>query len=163
MAAQTISRHKAVYVTYSIIDTQGNVFEQYDVPIGYVQGADSGIFEKVEQALEGHGAGDRVEVVLSPEEGFGPYEPELTFTDDLENVPPEYRFVGAEVEFENERGESMLFKVSKIENGKLTIDANHPMAGQTVTFVVDVVSVRDATKEEIASGRPDQEMPAGVH
>jgi FKBP-type peptidyl-prolyl cis-trans isomerase SlyD len=163
MAAQTISRHKAVYVTYSIIDPQGNVFERYDVPIGYVQGADSGIFEKVEKALEGHVAGDRVEVVLSPEEGFGPHHPELTFTDDLDNVPPQYRFVGAEVEFENEQGEAMLFKVSKIENGKLTIDANHPMAGQTVTFVVDVVSVRDATKEEIANGRPEQEQPAGIH
>lgn len=163
MAAQTISPHKAVYVTYSIIDAQGNVFEQYDVPIGYVQGADSGIFEKVEGALKGHAAGDRVEVVLSPEEGFGPHQPELTFTDDLDNVPPQYRFVGAEVEFENEQGEAMLFKVSKIENGKLTIDANHPMAGQTVTFVVDVVSVRDATPEEIANGRPEQEQPTSIH
>ena len=163
MAEQTIRKHKTVHVTYSIRDSKGDVFEQYDMPIGYVQGANSGIFEKVEAALEGHVAGDRVEVELSPEEGFGPHRQELTFTDDLDNVPPQYRHIGAEVEFENEQGEPMKFKVTRIEDGKLTIDANHPMAGQTVTFAVEVVSVRNATPDEIANGRPEPESPVSIH
>lgn len=154
MSSQTVTRHKAVYLTYSIIDGRGEVFEQYDVPVGYVHGADSELFEPVENALAGCGVGDRVEVTLAPEEGFGEHRPELTFTDDIENVPPEFRRIGAEIEFENERGESMQFRVSKIENGKLTIDANHPLAGQTVTFVVNVAAIRDAMPDEIASGRP---------
>jgi FKBP-type peptidyl-prolyl cis-trans isomerase SlyD len=154
MSRQTVAKHKAVYLAYSIIDGQGRVFEQCDVPVGYIHGAGSDLFEKIENALEGRCVGDRVEISLAPAEGFGEHRPELTFTDDIENVPPQFRRVGAEIEFENERGEAMLFRVSKIENGRLTIDANHPLAGQTVTFVVTVAAIRAAVPEEIAAGRP---------
>lgn len=163
MAQQKIGKNKAVHVTYVILDERGNVFEQYDMPIGYVQGADSGLFEKIEAALEGCVAGDKVEVALDPQEGFGEHNPQLTFTDDIDNVPPEYRRLGAEVEFENDQGETMKFLVTKIENGKLTIDANHPMAGQAVKFIVTVVAVRDATPSEIAEGRPADESLSGLH
>lgn len=163
MAEQKICKNKTVHVTYVILDERNNVFEQYDMPIGYVQGARSGLFEKIEAALEGCVAGDKVEVTLNPREGFGLHRADLTFTDEIDNVPPEYRRIGAEVEFENDRGEAMKFLVTKIEDGKLTIDANHPLAGQTVTFVVNVVSVQDATPSEIASGRPDAEGMAGLH
>ncbi len=163
MAEAVVGNNKAVYITYSILDERGEVMEQSDVPIGYVHGADSGLFEQVEEALTGARVGDRVEVTLPPEQGFGPHDPNLTFTDDIENVPPEYRYVGAEVEFQNERGESKTFRVSRIENGKLTVDANHPFAGKTVRFVVTVVAVRDATPEEIRAGRPDQGGPPTLH
>lgn len=163
MAQQKIGRNKAVHVTYVILDERGKVFEQYDMPIGYVHGADSGLFEKIEKSLEGRVAGDKIEVTLNPQEGFGQHHPELTFTDDIDNVPPEYRRVGAEVEFENDKGETMKFLVTKIENGKLTVDANHPLAGQTVTFVVNVVSVREASPSEITNGRPDAEDAGGLH
>ncbi|MDD5330435.1 MAG: peptidylprolyl isomerase [Sulfuricella sp.] len=163
MAEQKIGRNKAVHVTYVILNERGEVFEQYDMPIGYVHGANSGLFEKIEKTLEGCVAGDKIEVVLSPREGFGLPQPDLMFTDDIDNVPPEFRRIGAEVEFENDKGEKMKFLVTKIENGKLTIDANHPLSGQTVTFVVNVVSVRDATPSEIANGRPQDESMGNVH
>ena len=163
MPDNTVAKHKAVYITYSILDSQGQVVEQSDVPIGYVHGADSGLFEQVEAALEGAKIGDQLEVILPPERGFGAHDPALTFTNDIDNVPPEFRFVGAEVEFENEKGESKTFRVSKIENGKLTVDANHPFAGQTVKFAVTVVAVRDATPDEIANGRPDEGGPPVYH
>lgn len=163
MAEQKIGRNKTVHVTYTILDERGNVFEQYDMPIGYVHGANSGLFEKIEAALEGRVAGDKVEVTLNPQEGFGPHHPDLTFTDDVDNVPPEFRRIGAEVEFENDKGEAMKFFVTKIENGKLTVDSNHPMAGQTVTFIVTVVSIKDATQEEIANGRPGDESMPSLH
>ena len=102
----------------------------------------------------GHNIGDRVEVTLNPQEGFGEPDPDLTFTDDIENVPPEYRRIGAEVELQNEHGESMKFRVSRIADGKLTVDANHPLAGQTVTFVVVVENIRDASMDEIVNGLP---------
>jgi len=111
-----------------------------DMPVGYVHRANSGIFGKVEAALEGHKIGDRVEVTLSPMEGFGPYQPELSFTDDIDNVPEEFRYLGAEVEFTNDREESMMFKVTRIADGKLTVDGNHPMAARTVTSGVNVTS-----------------------
>ncbi|MGD9787515.1 MAG: peptidylprolyl isomerase [Sulfuricellaceae bacterium] len=154
MAEQKVAKHKVIYLTYSIIDDAGSVFEQSDVPVGYIHGVGSDLFEQIEHALDGKAVGERVEVTLSAEEGFGPHRPELTFTDDIDNVPPEFRYIGAEVEFENERGESMQFRVTRIEDGKLTIDANHPLAGKTITFVVDVADIRDATPDEIANGVP---------
>lgn len=163
MTEQTVGKNKVVYLTYSIINGQGQVFEQYDIPIGYVHGAGSDMFEKVEQALEGRRVGDRLEVTLTPEEGFGSHHQELTFTDDIENVPPEFRHIGAEVEFENDRGETMQFRVTHIENGKLTIDGNHPLAGQTVKFVLNVVAVRSATLDEITSGTPDDKKAPQLH
>lgn len=160
MTEQKVSKNKAVYVTYSILDQSGAVYEQYEIPVGYVHGGNSPLFEKIEAALEGKKIGDRVEVSLNPQEGFGELDPELSFTDDIENVPPEYRRIGAEVEFQNERGETMQFRVSRIADGKLTVDANHPLAGQTVTFLVNVVNIRDASMDEIVSGLPiDQSSP----
>ena len=158
---QIVSRNKAVFLTYVIIDQTGEVFEQYDMPIGYIHGANSELFEKIETALEGHRVGDSVEVELTPTEGFGEPDPGLIFTDDIANVPPEYRSLGALVEFENDAGEAMQFHVTKISNGKLTVDANHPLAGQTVTFKVDIVGIRDATLDEIANGKPEPENAQG--
>lgn len=154
MTEERVARNKVVYVTYSIIDQSGSVFEQSDVPVGYVHGCNSPLFKKIELALDGHRIGDRVEVSLNPAEGFGPHDPALTFTDDIENAPPEFRRVGAEVEMQNEQGESMTFRVSRIVDGKITLDANHALAGQTVTFVVDVANIRDANMDEIVNGLP---------
>lgn len=154
MSEQKVGKNKAVYVTYSIVDQAGAVYEQYDVPVGYVHGGNSPLFEQIEVALTGAMVGDQVKVTLTPEEGFGEPDPNLTFTDDIGNVPPEFRRVGAEVEFQNEEGENRLFRVSKIADGKLTVDANHPLAGQTVTFMVNVVSIRDASADEVLNGLP---------
>jgi FKBP-type peptidyl-prolyl cis-trans isomerase SlyD len=151
---QIVTRNQVVYLTYTIWDQAGRLFEQYDLPIGYVHGVNGPLFEKIEQALEGKKTGDKVEVLLPPQDGFGEHKPELTFTDDIGNVPPEHRRLGSEVMFENDRGEQMEFRVTRIENGRLTVDGNHPLAGQTVKFVVSIVGVRPATLDEIANGMP---------
>ena len=150
----TVSRNKVVYITYTIWDQGGRLFEQYDLPIAYVHGVNGPLFEKIERSLEGRRAGDKVEVLLPPQDGFGDPDPDLTFTDEVENVPPEHRQIGSEVLFENDRGEQMQFRVTRIENGRLTVDANHPLAGQTVKFYVTIVAVRPATLDEIANGVP---------
>ncbi|HUW97991.1 MAG TPA: hypothetical protein VMV40_03990, partial [Acidiferrobacter sp.] len=134
------------------------IFEHTDMPISYLHGSGQELFDKIEKALEGLSVGDSVEVELSPAEGFGDHDPDLTFTDDIENVPPEFQRLGAEVEAENAKGESVHFVVTAIGNGKLTIDANHPLAGQTVRFDVTIQAIRDATPEERRMGRPAQAM-----
>ncbi len=152
-SAQRISRNKAVQFTYSIADSDGNIIEQVDLPVNYVHGASHmGLIERVERALEGCQAGDTVEVDVPPSEGFGEIDPDLNFTDDIDNVPPQFRQVGARVEMANDAGETKTFIVTRIENGKLTVDGNHPLAGQTARFTVKVLDVRDATSEEIANG-----------
>jgi FKBP-type peptidyl-prolyl cis-trans isomerase SlyD len=162
MSDQRITRNKAVQFTYTIADDNGNIVEQVDLPVNYVHGASAmGLIESVERALEGCRSGDKIEVSVPPSEGFGEFDPSLTFTDDVENVPPQFRKPGARVEMQNEEGEIKEFVVSKIENGKLTIDGNHPLAGKTAKFFVTVVSVRDATTDEIRNGiaNPDVNMP----
>ena len=152
MADQIVTKNKVVSITYRILDDKGELVEQSDIPIDYVHGTDNDMFAKVEQALEGKSVGDSVEVVLPPEDGFGHANPDMTFTDNIENVPPEFRHVGARPMFQNEHGDVTEFVVSKIENGKVTVDGNHPFAGKTMTFKVDVIAIRDATEEELTGG-----------
>ena len=159
MSEQFVENNKVVSFTYSITDESGELIEQSDLPIRYVHGGKHDLFEKVEQALEGSVVGDTVEVELTPEEGFGPHDPGLTYTDDIENVPPEFRHVGAEVEMMNDQGETRKFTVSHIGGGKLTVDGNPPMAGKTIVFHIRVTDIQDATEEEIANGVEPMAMP----
>lgn len=149
MSEQRIAPFKFVTLTYRIYDSDGLVLEQNDIPVSYIHGGHSELFEKIERALEGKIAGERITVTLAPHEGFGEHDPNLTFTDDLNNVPPEFRHIGAQVEMQNEAGDVRTFVVTRIDNGRLTVDCNHPFAGKTVRFEVDVQSVRDATTEEL--------------
>lgn len=159
----TVAPHKLVYITYSILDQRGMLVEQHDVPVGYVQGANSGILPAIESAVAGRTIGERIEIKLLPAEGYGERDESLMFVDVIENVPPEFRRVGAEVMFENEAGETKVFYVTAIENGQLTLDGNPSLAGQTVTCLVNVIDIRDATPEEIQNGRPLDVKTGTVH
>ena len=85
--------------------------------------------------------GESVEVVLPPAKAFGEHDPNLTFSDDINNVPPQFRRVGAEVQMQNDRGETRSFFVSKIEDDRLTVDGNHPLAGKALNFDLELVSI----------------------
>ncbi len=152
MSKTTIEKDKFVSLTYTITDVSGEVLERIDLPIEYVHGRDRQVIEKIENALLGKQQGDELSVSLSTEEGFGEYQQELTFTDEIDNVPAQFHQIGAEIEFQNDQGETKIFRVAKIEDGKLTVDGNHPFAGKAITYNIKVIEVRDATAEELASG-----------
>lgn len=147
---ETVANNKLVTLTYSIKNQLGETVEQNDLPVSYVHGTSSELLPVLEKNIAGHKAGDKVEVIVLPAEGFGEHDPNISFTDDIENVPLEYRQVGAQAEFQNEDGETKVFTVSKVDESTVTLDGNHPLAGQTLTFVVNIKEVRDATAEEIA-------------
>ncbi|MCW8853518.1 MAG: FKBP-type peptidyl-prolyl cis-trans isomerase [Gammaproteobacteria bacterium] len=164
MSEQRVSRNKLVQFTYSISDDEGNVIEQVDLPVNYVHGASTmGLIESVERALNGCKEGDRIEVDVPPAEGFGEHDPDLTFADDIDNVPPQFRKVGTQVEMANDAGETKTFVVTKIEDGKLTLDGNHPLAGKTARFSVKVIAIRDATPEEIRNGADNPNVNVSIH
>jgi len=151
--SEIISINKFVELTYRIIDqSNGEVIEQVEEPLGYVQGDNSLLFNQVTKELEGKCVGDEVEILLKAEDAFGKKADELIFTDDIDNVPMEYRHIGANVTMQNDKGGTKDFVVSSIENGKLTIDGNHPLAGKDIIFFVEVLSIRDATADEIIEG-----------
>lgn len=152
MTGECVAKDKVISLTYRILDDVGNLLEQVDIPISYVHGGKSDLIEKIQLALEGHCVGDQVEVTVEPQDAFGEHDPVLTYTDDLENVPPEFRRIGAEVEMQNEQGDIKTFVVSRIEGDKLTVDGNHPLAGKVLTFHVKIEAVRDATEDELTYG-----------
>ena len=150
---ETITINKYVELTYKILDqSNGEIIEQVDQPLGYVQGDNSLLFNQVTVALEGKSAGDQVETLLDCTDAFSPRLEELIFTDNIDNVPIEFRSIGATVTMKNDVGKTKDFIVTKIENNKLTINGNHPLAGKDIVFLVEVLSIRDATKEEIIAG-----------
>jgi len=151
--SETISINKYVELIYRIVDqSNGEVIEQVEDPLGYVQGDNTLLFNQVTKELEGKCVGDEVEILLKAKDAFGPKIDELIFTDDLNNVPLEYRFIGATVSMQNDKGGTKDFIVSNIEDGKLTIDGNHPLAGKDIVFYVEVLSIRDARADEIIEG-----------
>ena len=163
MSEQVVSRNKVVAFTYSISDENGTILEQSSLPLEYIHGSDSSqMFPEVEQALEGKKNGDTVSVTLEPEQAFGLHDPSMTFTDEVENVPAEYRYVGARPKFQNENGETMELTVIRVADGKITFDANHPFAGKTVTFHVTINGLRDAHPAELEALVPPSD-PGTVH
>jgi len=153
--SEVIKPGKFVSLTYIIQDESGNVVEQNDIPVGYVFGGDTELLGGVDNMLIGKKAGDEVINEIPPEKGFGQPDPDLSFTDDLDNVPPQFRHIGAEVQMQNEQGETKSFYVTKIEDGKLTVDGNHPLAGKTLKLIIKILEVRDSTEYDI--------MNSGIH
>ena len=159
MTASVVTKNRVVSLIYAVRNQKGELFEYRDLPVSYVHGSGVDLFPKIEAALEGRAIGDRVVVELSPADAFGEHDPKLTFTDDIDNAPPELRHVGAEFEAQSAKGESIVLVVTRVEADKITVDANHPLAGQTITFEVTVQDIREATPEEIRNGRPGGDLP----
>ena len=163
MSSVKIEKNKAVYFTYLITDDQGKLMDQYDLPTGYVHGTNSGLLPKLETSLEGHVEGDKVEITITPKEGFGEIDPELIYTDKLDNVPPEFRHVDAMPQFQNDQGEVKTFTVISIDGDQIIMDGNHPFAGKTIIFIITVNEIRDADDDEISSGKPKDSAPPVIH
>ncbi len=153
MTDQSVSVGKFVSVTYSMSDLDGQVLEQSDLPVSYIHGGHTELIGGMDRALAGKRAGDEVEMTVEAGDAFGPHDPDLTFTDDLANVPPEFRRIGAEVQMQNEAGDLKTFYVTNIEDGRLTVDGNHPLAGKPLKVRMTVREVRDPTPAELAQDR----------
>jgi len=161
---QVVGNNKHVTFTYSIADADSNeVLEAIEVPIPYIHGGTQRMFDKVEAALDGAQVGDIVEVSLAPEEGFGEPDPELIFTDSVDNVPAQYHRIGAEVDFQNDGGETKSFVVTKVSEKEITIDGNIPLVGKNLIYRVKIHAIRDASDAEIKKGMPADGPPLGLH
>ncbi len=151
--SETIQDEKFVELNYQVIDKKsGETLISVEYPIGYVHGADSALDKSVTMELEGKKAGDVIEVPIDCNTLYGPRDESLVFTDRLENVPEEYREVGTTITMENEKGEPRNFIVTRMDDETLTVDGNNPLCGRFVIFKLNVLSVRDATEEEIEAG-----------
>ncbi len=151
--SDTIQNEKFVELKYKIIDQKtGDVLVAVDFPLGYVHGANDVLSEQVTNQLDGKKAGDIIEVPVDTKLLYGERDESLVFTDHIDNVPEEYREVGMTIIMENEKGEPRNFIVTRFDDKTLTVDGNNPLCGREVIFRLEVLTVREATDEEIDLG-----------
>jgi FKBP-type peptidyl-prolyl cis-trans isomerase SlyD len=119
-------------------------------PMEYLHGHQN-IIPGLERELEGHKAGDTLDVTVAPEDGYGEHEPDrvVQVNKDQLGFEPE---VGAVVSARLPDGREQHLLIAEIDGEKVTLDGNHPLAGQTLRFEVSVASIREATEGEIANG-----------
>jgi len=163
MTDQTIKNGKLVSLTYSICDQSGGVLEQSDLPVSYIHGGHTELIGGMDRAVAGKCAGDRVRLELGPDQGMGPYDPNLTSTDAVENVPPQFHHVGAEVQMQSESGDVKTFYVTKIEDGRLTVDSNHSLASKDLQVRIEINEVRDPTEQELMQDGVVRTTPSRLH
>jgi FKBP-type peptidyl-prolyl cis-trans isomerase SlyD len=120
--------------------------------LGYVHGHNEVLAPSVHKELEGKSAGDTIEVPIDANRIFGPRDESLVFTDRIENVPEEYRRVGTSILMENDRGQTRSFLVTRVDDATLNVDGNNPLCGREVVFRLEILTVRDATGEEMKAG-----------
>jgi len=151
--SEVIREGKLVELTYKVVDRKmGHVLTRVEFPLGYVHGHNEILAPAVHMQLEGRAAGDVIEVPINGNDIFGPRDETLVFSDALENVPEEYRQVGASILMENDRGQTRSFLVTHMDDETLTVDGNNPLCGREVVFALEILTVRDATEDEKRAG-----------
>lgn len=150
-----VKANKVVTLSYTLRDDEGEVIDesQEGNPLLYLHGARN-IVPGLEEKLEGAAEGEKVEATVPPEKGYGmrigePQEvPRRLFPADAQLAP------GMQVVAHDDQGRQIPFFIIGIGEDTVTIDPNHPLAGETLHFEVKVESLRDATEEEIEHGHP---------
>jgi FKBP-type peptidyl-prolyl cis-trans isomerase SlyD len=157
-----VGKDKVVSVDYTLTDSTGNVLDtsKGQEPLLYLHGVGS-IVPGLETALEGKSAGEEIAVTVPPEQAYGQRDENL-----VQDVP-RTAFGESKVEpgmqfrAEGKNAGARLVSVVSVGEQTVRIDANHPLAGKTLHFDVKVVSVRDATREEVTHGHVHG--PGGHH
>lgn len=152
-----IEKNKVVTFHYRLSEAGGGLVDDShgEQPAVYLHGHD-GILKSLEDALSGKAPGDHVTITLAPEQAYGLPRDDATMRVSLKHIrhPAGKKaklLPGTIVGLETEQG---LREVTVVKAGLKTVDVdtNHPLAGKTLTFEVDVVDVRDASAEEIEHG-----------
>lgn len=148
-----IARNTVVTLNYTVTDTDGNSVDEGKAPIVYLHGGYGGIFDRIEEALQGKAAGESLIVKLEPEDAFGDYDAELVNIESRKLFPDNIE-VGMQFERadDGEEDEGTLYTITDIADDKVVVDGNHPLAGMALVFSCSVAEVRAASEEEISHG-----------
>src|SRR5579863_9994998 len=149
----SISRDQVVSIHYTLSDDAGEVIDASSAgePLAYLHGHGN-LIPGLERELTGRNAGERLQVKISPADGYGDYDGKL-----VQRVPrralkgvPEVK-LGMRLQTHTAEGPRML-TVTHLAGDMVTLDGNHPLAGRTLNFAVEIAAVRAATEEELAHG-----------
>ena len=137
-----ISKNKLVSMTYSIYEGN-NLLESVDTPVSFIYGKETNLLPIVEEALHGKEKDSEVSIEVSSELGFGEIDEGLIFQDTLENVPEEFRKIGIQIDFANDKGIKRKFRVTKMDDKKITFDGNHLFAGRELLYRIKIIDIAD--------------------
>ena len=148
-----VEKNKVVEIDYTVKNDSGQVIDSSEGrdPLSYIQGIGN-LIPGVENALEGRNSGERVEITVPPEIGYGVRDDSLMLkierakfaeVDDLKE--------GQRFRMETPDG-PMVFTVLKVDDAEVLVDGNHPLAGMTLNFDITIQSIREATAEELEHG-----------
>jgi FKBP-type peptidyl-prolyl cis-trans isomerase SlyD len=146
-----IEKNTAVTLLYKVADSTGRLLEESSEPMVYLHGGYGNTFAKIEEALEGQTTGFKTTLELAPQDAFGVRDEGLVQTISKSQFPPGVK-VGGQLQSHGEDGHAQSFTVMKIKGDKVMLDGNHPFAGKTLRFSLNVTAVRAASDEEIAHG-----------
>jgi len=150
----SIKSGKVVDLAYQLTNSKGDVLDEADKndPFTYLHGAQQ-IVPGLETALEGSKVGDKKKVSVQPEDGYGDVNPDLKLVVNRTQFPANAKIEqGMQFETHTPDGQGIIFTVEAVNGDKVHIDGNHPLAGQTLHFDVEVLKIRDATEEELSHG-----------
>jgi FKBP-type peptidyl-prolyl cis-trans isomerase SlyD len=154
--SMTIAAGRWVTLRYRIRDAQGEPIEAGERELTYLHGGYGAVLPGIEQALEGYGAGHAATVDLEPEDAFGDYDaslvhlaPRAGFPDDLE-AGMGFQKVPGMPELD---GDGNVYIATEFTDDTVVLDGNHPLAGMALRFELTVMSVAQATDEDIERER----------
>lgn len=153
MALDKIADGLVVSLAYVLkVDGEEVDRAEHDDPLDYLHGAEN-IIPGLESALTGKRVGDRLQVTVSPADGYGEYDEDEIEELDRSELPESGTLEpGTLVELEDEDGFVYLATVTEVTTDTVTLDFNPPLAGKTLHYDVEVVAIREATPEELDHG-----------
>jgi FKBP-type peptidyl-prolyl cis-trans isomerase SlyD len=148
-----VEKNKVVSIHYTLKSDAGEVLDTSDgkSPLPYLHG-NGQLIPGLEKELEGKQKGDDLKVMVPPEEAYGDYSDKNVFVVSKGGFQGDEEItVGMQVQVDTGSGPA-IGVVTKIEGENVTLDLNHPLAGQNLNFDVSIADVRDATEEELSHG-----------
>lgn len=160
----SLTKNQVASVAYTLKNGEGQIIDQAekDSPMTFIHGTGR-MIPGFETALEGKNIGDSFAIVIDPADAYGERDDSLTQDVDramFEGVPDEQLITGAQFQAETNEGIEVI-TIAEVDGDMVKIDANHPLAGMTLNFDVELLDVRDATKEELEHGHVHAEGGCG--
>ena len=147
-----IETEKVAYIHYTLKDVDNEVIDssENEEPLAYIHGIGN-MVPGLEEELEGKVKGDSFNVTVPPEKGYGLYQEQFVQVLPISQFGDNEVLEGMQFHAETANGVQII-TVTKVENGMVTVDGNHQLAGETLHFEGTVMDVREATSEELDHG-----------
>lgn len=153
---QIVEAGKVVGFAYHLRNTEGETLDESQAPMEYLHG-NQNIIPGLEKEMEGLKIGDKKKVTVPPADAYGEFNEELIYEIPRENFPADAMLEpGMQFRADTEQGPIALF-VHEVVGDNVIVDGNHPLAGETLHFEIEIRTIREATQEELDHGHVHSE------